>query len=47
MNLAILVQQNVVWLDVTMHDALAVYVSQSTPQLRYPKADSIFCERLA
>jgi hypothetical protein len=47
MHMAILVEQYVVGLDVTMHDALGVYVSESTSQLRYPKANGVFCEGLA
>jgi hypothetical protein len=47
MDMAILVKQHVVWLDVTVHDALGMYVSQRTSQLRYPEAHCIFREGLA
>jgi len=42
MYMALHIEEDVVWLDVSMHDALAVYISQSTSQLRHPKSYCIF-----
>lgn len=47
MNMTISVEKDIVWLDITMYDALAVYVSQSTAQLSYPKPHGVFCESLS
>lgn len=47
MDMAIGIEEDVVWLHITMYDALAVYISQSTAQLGYPEPDGVFCESLS
>lgn len=47
MNMTIGVQEHVVWLDVTMYNALAMYVSQGAAQFGNPKSHCFFCKRLS
>lgn len=47
MDVTIGIEENVVWFDITVYDALAVYVSQSTAQLSYPESHGVFCESLS
>lgn len=47
MDMAFCIQQHVVGLHVSMHNAHAVDVSQSASQLSDPKSNSIFRERLS
>ena len=47
MDVAFRVEQNVVWLDVSVDNALLVYVAHGATELGYPKAHGVFCEGLA
>lgn len=42
MDMSLGVEEDVVWLDVSVDDVLAVDVAQGTTQLGYPEADSLF-----
>lgn len=42
MYVAVCVQENIVWFDITVDDALTMYVPQSAPQLGYPEPDGFF-----
>jgi hypothetical protein len=44
MDVTVSVQQYVVWLYISMDDALGMYVSQSTSKFCYPKSHSVLCE---
>ena len=45
--MAIGVEQDIVRLDVSVDDILAVNIAQGTAQLGDPEADGLFCERFS
>lgn len=47
MDVTIRVQEDIVWLDITMYDTLAMYVSQSAAQFGDPKSHGLLCEGLS
>ena len=47
MHMAISVKQNVVRLYVSMHDALAVNITQSAAEFGKPELHSILCKRFS
>jgi hypothetical protein len=47
MDMALGIQQHVVWLDVPVHDALLVDVAHGATQLGYPEAHCFFSKRLS
>lgn len=42
MYVAVRIQENIVWFDITVDDALTVYVPQGAPQLGDPEPDGVF-----
>lgn len=46
MHVPFRVQQHIVRLDISVDDALLVYVSQGASELGNPKSDRLFCESL-
>jgi hypothetical protein len=44
---AVRVQQNVVRLDISVHNALLVDVAHGTPKLGHPEPHGLLCERLS
>lgn len=47
MDVTIRVQKNIIWLDITVYDALTMYISQSAPQLRDPKPHCLLRKSLS
>lgn len=47
MDVAISIQKYVIWLHITVDDALAVDIAQGAAQLGDPKSHGLLCERLA
>jgi hypothetical protein len=47
MDMAFRVEQHVVGLDVSVHNALLVYVTHRAAELGYPETDRLFCKRLS
>lgn len=47
MHMPVFVQQHIVWLNIPVHYALCVYVSERTPQRCYPELHGVFGKGLA
>lgn len=47
MNVSISVQKNIVWLDVSVDDVLAVNIAQGATKLSHPESHRFFGERLS
>jgi hypothetical protein len=45
--MAVRVQQNVIRLDISVHDALLVDVAHGTPKLGHPEPHSLLCKSLS
>jgi hypothetical protein len=46
MHVAVGVEQDIVWLDVSMDDALGMDVTESASQFCHPEPYRLFCESL-
>lgn len=47
MDVSIGIEKHVVWFDITMYDALTMYISQRTAELGDPESDCVFGECLS